>query len=53
VEKIEHLAQEALRSREEIRSVETVEAQRRGLFLKKEAHTRGFLSMAEAERVID
>jgi hypothetical protein len=53
VETIEKSAQEALRAREEIRVVETTEAQRRGLFLTPEAHTRGFLLMEEAQRVID
>jgi hypothetical protein len=53
VEMIEKSAQEALRAREEIRVVETTEAQRRGLFLTPEAQTRGFILMEEAQRVID
>jgi hypothetical protein len=53
VETIEQSAQEALRSREEIRAVETTKVQRRELFLTPEAHTRGFLLMEEEQRVID
>jgi hypothetical protein len=53
VEKIEQSAQEALRSREEIRAVETTEVQRRGLFLTPEAHTRGLVMMGKEHRVID
>jgi hypothetical protein len=37
VETIEQLAQEALRTKEEIRAVEKTKVQRRGLFLTPEA----------------
>jgi hypothetical protein len=53
VETIEWSAQEALRAKEEITVVETIEAQRRGFLLNSEAQTRGILVMAEAQRVID
>jgi hypothetical protein len=53
VEKTEQSAQEVLRSREEIRVVETTEAQRMGFLLTPKAQIRGFLFTVKAQRVID